>query len=179
MVLGIRIYSGKQNRNNPCPLRASSDRSLGLENDRDRLWDPAGSWHPEGHSRDPLGNRDKSRERTSMNWVNSSRRNCFQVTPHFAYKHETMQKHSKVKPLFKIKEELISQITPSELSKHTLRINSGLLEVRFSHTLKCFISQGKKRLRLYNTHPTYITPKHDLSQIRVCSSISQKYFAKK
>lgn len=62
---------------------------------------------------------------------------------HFAYKHETVQKHAKVKPLFKIKEEIISQIILNELSKHTLRINSGLLETQFSYTLWSFISQGK------------------------------------
>lgn len=55
-----------------------------------------------------------------------------------------MQKHSKVKTLFKIKEEIISQIIANELSEHTLGINSGLLDKQFSYTLKCFLSQGKK-----------------------------------
>ena len=40
-----------------------------------------------------------------------------------------------LKSLFKIKEEIISQIILNELSKHTLRINSGLLETHFSYTL--------------------------------------------
>lgn len=98
----------------------------------------------QGHSRDHLGDWDKSRERAGFPGSNSSKRNYVQVMPHFAYKHETVQKYSNVKPFCKIIEEIIGQILPNELSKHTLRISLGLLDVHFSYMLKCFISQGRE-----------------------------------
>lgn len=147
MVLGVWVYNSKQNRKSLCLLRAASDRvkvSLLLEHDRGHLSDPTGCWPPKGHSRDHLGDWDKSRERAGFPGSNSSRRNYFQVTPPFAYKHETVQKYSNVKPFCKITEEVIGQILPNELSKHTLRISLGLLGVHFSYILKCFISQGRE-----------------------------------
>lgn len=91
----VWVYHGKQNRKSHCLLRGASDRikvSLILEHNRGHLSNPTGWWHPKGHSGDHLGHWDKSRERAGLNCVNSSRRNCFQVTPHLAYTHEAMQK---------------------------------------------------------------------------------------
>lgn len=146
----------------PLPSQSCSDRvkvSLVLEHDGGHLSDPTGCWPPKGHSRDHLGNWDKSRERVGLSGCNSSRRNYFQVIPHFAYKHGTVQKYSNVKPLFKIKEEITGQISPNELSKHTLRINSGLLDVHFPICWNALLVKGK-RLRLYNIHHPH-HPKYD------------------
>ena len=131
MVLGIRIYL--------CPLRGASDRakvSLALEHDRDHPGDAVEFWHPKGHSRELRQNRElRQKQRKDKSELGEELQEKLHASyAHLAYKHETVQKHAKVKPLFRIKEEIISQIILNELSKFTLRINSGLLKTQFSYT---------------------------------------------
>lgn len=67
----------------PLSSRAASDRVKVILVLGTRQRPPRGLcrfWHPKGHSSDHLGNWDRSRGRTSLNWVNSSRRNSLQVT---------------------------------------------------------------------------------------------------
>lgn len=89
---GLQWWTNRNTLLHPRLLRAASDRvkvSLILSHDRSCLCNPAGCWHPKGHSRDHLGNWDKNRERAGLNGFSSSRTNCFQITVHFAYQRET------------------------------------------------------------------------------------------
>jgi hypothetical protein len=99
---------------------------------------------------------DKSRDRADLNYFNISRRKGFQISPCLACEDETVQTYWTATTLFRFKEKMIGQMLPNKLSKNSLIKLGSFWMYSFSTFCNVLLVKGK-RLRLYNTHPTYIT----------------------